>query len=267
MRIALRGFVLFIVVFLYAPTLLLPIFAFNDSKIVAFPLSGPTTRWFDMLWENDALHSATLNSLFIAVSSAFLATLLGLLAARAVTRYKFRAQLPMLGFIMLPMVLPEIIIGVSLLVMILQAGFELSLGTIILGHTLICTPFAIALLRTSFQQLDPSMEEASLDLGENRLTTFFRVTLPLIMPGVISSMLVSFTISLDEFIIAFFLSGTEPTLPVYIWGQLRFPQKIPAILALGTILLVLSIGLLALSEIIRKRSARRLGLENGAGGI
>lgn len=267
MRIVLRGFVFFMVIFLYAPTLLLPIFAFNDSKIVAFPLSGTTTKWFELLWENDALHSATINSLFIAVSSAVLATILGLLAARAATRYKFRGQLPMLGFIMLPMVLPEIIVGVSLLVVILQAGFDLSLGTIILGHTLICTPFAIALLRTSFQQLDPSTEEASLDLGESRMTTFFRVTLPLIMPGVISSLLVSFTISLDEFIIAFFLSGTEPTLPVYIWGQLRFPQKIPTILALGTILLVLSIGLLTLSEIIRKRSARKLGLEDAVGGL
>lgn len=267
MRIALKIFVLFTVVFLYAPTLLLPIFAFNDSKIVAFPLSGFTIRWFDLLWDNDALQAATLNSLFIAVSAAILATTLGLLAARSVTRYKFRAQLPMLGFIMLPMVLPEIIVGVSLLVVILQAGFELSLYTIILGHTLICTPFSIALLRTSFQQLDPSMEEASLDLGESRLSTFSRVTLPLIMPGVISSLLVSFTISLDEFIIAFFLSGTEPTLPVYIWGQLRFPQKIPSILALGTVLLVLSIGLLALSEFIRNKNARRLGLKNGAGGV
>jgi spermidine/putrescine transport system permease protein len=267
MRIALRGFVMFVVLFLYAPTLLLPIFAFNDSKIVAFPLSGVTTRWFELLWENEALHSATINSLIIAVSAAILATMLGLLAARSVTRYKYRAQLPMLGFIMLPMVLPEIIIGVSLLVVILQAGFELSLFTIILGHTLICTPFAIALLRTSFQQLDPSMEEASFDLGESRLATFYRVTLPLIMPGVISSLLVSFTISLDEFIIAFFLSGTEPTLPVYIWGQLRFPQKIPSILALGTVLLVLSVGLLSISEIIRSRSARRLGLKDGAGGL
>jgi len=148
---------------------------------------------------------------------------------------------------------------------VLLAGLNLSIFTIIMGHTLICVPFAIAILRSSFQQLDYSMQEASLDLGESRAVTFLRVTLPLIMPGVVSSLLISFTISLDEFVIAFFLSGTEPTLPVYIWSQLRFPRKIPSVMALGTILLVLSVCLLAASEIVRRRNARRLGQQDTGG--
>ena len=247
------------ILFLYAPTLLLPIFAFNDSSIIAFPLSGFTTDWFKSLAQAVELRGAAVTSLIIASASSVLATCLALLATSASVRYRFPGKGLMMGAIMVPMFLPEIIIGVSLLTVVLIAGFKLSIYTIIMGHTLICTPFSIAILRSSFQQLDPSFEEASLDLGESRLMTFRRVTLPLIMPGVVSSLLIAFTISLDEFVIAFFLSGTEPTLPVYIWSQLRFPQRIPSVMALGTLLLVLSVALLTLSEVLRRRSARRLG--------
>ena len=252
-------FMVLFMILLYAPTLLLPLFAFNDSSIIAFPLSGFTFNWFASLGAADELRGAAVNSVFIALASSVLSTTLALLATSATVRYRFPGKGIMLGTIMVPMFLPEIIIGVSLLTVVLLAGFKLSLYTIIVGHTLICTPFCVAILRGSFQQLDPSMEEASLDLGETRFTTFRRVTLPLIMPSVISSLLIAFTISLDEFVIAFFLSGTEPTLPVYIWSQLRFPQRIPSVMALGTILLVISIALLTLSELLRRRSARRLG--------
>jgi len=255
----LTTFMVVFILFLYAPTLLLPIFAFNDSSIIAFPLSGFTTGWFTSLTEADELRGAVYNSMIIASASSVLATCLALLATSATVRYRFPGKGLMFGAIMVPMFLPEIIIGVSLLTVVLLAGLKLSIYTIIMGHTLICTPFCIAILRSSFQQLDPSLEEASLDLGETRIETFRRVTLPLIMPSVVSSLLIAFTISLDEFVIAFFLSGTEPTLPVYIWSQLRFPQRIPSVMALGTILLLLSIGLLTLSEFLRRRSARRLG--------
>ena len=161
---------------------------------------------------------------------------------------------------MLPLVLPEIIVAVSLIVMLMQLGMSLSLWTVVAGHVLICTPFSIAILSSAFAGLDQSLEEASLDLGESRWGTFRRVTLPLVMPGVISSLLICFTISLDEFIIAFFLTGTDATLPVYIWSQLRFPTKLPSVMALGTILLALSIGLLVLAEWFRRRAARRQGL-------
>ena len=258
-------FMVVFVLFLYAPTLLLPIFAFNDSTFIAFPLSGFTFDWFASLGAAVELRGAAINSLIIASISAVTATTLALLASSATVRYRFPGKGIMIGAIMVPMFLPEIVIGVSLLTVVLLAGFQLSIYTIIMGHTLICTPFSIAILRSSFQQLDPSMEEASLDLGESRFSTFRRVTLPLIMPGVISSLLIAFTISLDEFVIAFFLSGTEPTLPVYIWSQLRFPRKIPSVMALGTLLLLLSICLLTLSEIFRRRSARRLGQKDNGG--
>lgn len=261
----LRTYAIGYLVFLYAPVALLPIFAFNDSTTIAFPLSGFTTRWFVGLTGIPALHDAVLNSLMIAVSTAILATCLGTFAARASARFAFPAKRGILGLIMLPLVLPEIIIAVALLVVLLQLGINLGAWTVILGHVLLCTPFSIAILNAAFLALDESMEEAALDLGETRWSTFRLITLPLVMPGIISSLLISFTISLDEFIIAFFLTGNEPTLPVYLWSQLRFPQKIPIVMALGTILLALSLMLLTSAEYFRRRGAARTGQKDSGG--
>lgn len=254
-------------VFLYAPVILLPMFAFNDSTIIAFPLSGFTTAWFTGLWYTDTLHIALWNSTKVAVSTALLSTLLGAFAARAAARFAFPGKTGAMGLIMLPLVLPEIIIAVALLIMLNQIGLTLSLWTVVAGHVLICTPFSIAILSSAYRGLDRELEEASFDLGETRIGTFRRVTLPLVLPGVISSLLITFTISLDEFIIAFFLTGTDVTLPVYIWSQLRFPAKLPSVMALGTILLVLSILLLIIAEAIRRRSATRQGVETTLVGV
>ncbi len=263
----LRVYAFAYLLFLYAPVALLPIFAFNDSQIIAFPLSGFTDRWFGELWEAEPLHESLMNSLFVGITSSVLATLLGICAARASTRYEFPGKKPMMGFVMLPLVLPEIIVGVAMINIIVQLGMDLSLWTVILGHVLICTPFAIAILSAAFASLDRSLEEASLDLGETRMGTFLRVTLPLVMPGIVSSLLICFTISLDEFIIAFFLTGADTTLPVYIWGQLRFPGRLPSVFALGTLMLLASLLLLTLGEYFRRRSARKTGIEHTAGGL
>lgn len=261
----LRIYALLYLVFLYAPIILLPLFAFNDGSIIAFPLQGFTTQWFVELTTIPALHTAVLNSLMIAVTTAIVSTVLGLCAARASTRYDFPAKRGIMGLIMVPLVLPEIIVAVSLLVVLLQLGLGLSAMTVILGHVLICTPFSIAILNSSFQNLDRSLEEAAFDLGETRFSTFRLITLPLIMPGIISSLLIAFTISLDEFIIAFFLTGNEPTLPVYLWSQLRFPQRIPVVMALGTILVALSILLLTTAEYFRRRGIARTGADDTGG--
>jgi spermidine/putrescine transport system permease protein len=258
----LRAYAILYLVFLYGPVLLLPVFAFNDSAIIAFPLKGFTTAAFEQLWETEPLHEAVWNSLQVAVAASVAATVLGICAARASARFSFPAQRPIMGLIMLPLVLPEIIVAVSLLIVLIQLGLELSLWTVILGHVLLCTPFSVAILTSAFLALDRSLEEASLDLGESRFGTFWRVTLPLVAPGIIASLLISFTISLDEFIIAFFLTGTDATMPVYIWGQLRFTSKLPSVMALGTILLVLSLVLLTAAEYFRRRSARATGTES-----
>jgi hypothetical protein len=137
--------------------------------------------------------------------------------------------------------------------------------SIILGHALLCIPFSIAILQGSFSNMDQSLEEAAVDLGETPFSTFRLVTLPLVAPGIVASLLICFTISLDEFIIAFFLSGNAPTLPVYLWGQLRFPARLPMIMALGTILVVLSILLAHRRRDLPAPRLRRAGVKDSGG--
>ena len=158
-----------------------------------------------------------------------------------------------------------LLLGLALLVVLLGMGVSLASFTVILGHVLICTPFAVAILSSAFQSLDKSLEEAAYDLGETPLSTFRLIILPLVMPGIISSLLISFTISLDEFIIAYFLGGNETVLSVYIFGQFRFPAKVPSMLALGTILVLVSILLLTIAEYFRRRGIAKTGGKDTGG--
>lgn len=249
--------------FLYLPVVFLPIFSINTAATPKFPLSGYTLKWYEELPHTPALLDAAWNSLVVGISASVLATTLGILAARAITRYRFPGRRTINGLIMAPLVLPEIIVAISMLLVMLQLGLSLSLFTVVLGHVLICIPYSMTVLISGFEGFDRSLEEASADLGESAFGTFRRVTLPMVMPAIISSLLVSFTISLDEFIIAFFLTGTEATLPIYIWGQLRFAAKLPGVLALGTLLLVLSFVMLSIAEVLRRRAARRTSNEGG----
>ena len=242
--------------FLYLPVLFLPVFSFNDGTIVAFPLSGFTFKWYAQLAEADALIGALLNSLTVGLSTAVISTGIGLFAARAFTRYSFVGQGPAEGFVMLPLVIPGIIVASSMLVLFINLGLQPSLVTIIIGHVFLALPFAVSIMKSSFDQFDPSLEEAAYDLGESVPGTFRRVTLPIVAPGLVASILVTFTVSFDEFVLAFFLAGNQPTLPVYIWSQIRFPAKLPNTLALGSLLLLGSIALLIVAEYFRRKSVR-----------
>lgn len=255
----LKAYAIGYLIFLYAPIFLLPVFAFNDGTTIAFPLSGFTTKWFSAMWNNQPMFNALKNSLIVASATSIIATSLGLLAARATTRFPFPGKGPIMGLVMLPLVMPEMIVAMSLLVALLAVGIPLNLFTVILGHVLLTTPFAVAILSSAFQSLDRSLEEAAFDLGETPASAFRLIILPLVMPGVVSSMLICFTISLDEFIIAYFLAGTETLLSVYIYGQFRFPANVPAVMALGTCLVVLSVVLLSVAEIYRRRGIARTG--------
>lgn len=262
---SLKAYAIGYLIFLYAPIVLLPMFAFNNSKIIAFPLSGFTTTWFSEMWNDSQMWNALRNSLTISGTTAVLATTFGIFAARASTRFRFPGKGPAMGLIMLPLVLPEMIVAMSLLVVLLAIGVPLSIFTVILGHTLICTPFAVAILTSAFQSLDTSLEEAAYDLGETPLSTFRLIILPLVMPGIISSLLICFTISLDEFIIAYFLAGADTVLSSYIYSQFRFPARVPAMLALGTILVLVSIVLLTIAEFFRRRGIAKTGGKDTGG--
>ncbi|MEP6567396.1 MAG: ABC transporter permease [Mesorhizobium sp.] len=251
------------VVFLYLPVIFLPIFSVNTAATPKFPLTGFTLHWYEDLPRTPALLDATWNSLVVGVSASVLSTVLGILAARSITRYRYPGRRTINGLIMAPLVLPEVIVAISMLLVMLQLGLSLSLFTVVLGHVLVCIPYSMTVLTSGFEGFDRSLEEASADLGESAFGTFRRVTLPMVAPAIISSLLVCFTISLDEFIIAFFLTGTDATLPIYIWGQLRFAAKLPGVLALGTLLLVASFLLMTVAEILRRRAAKRTQNEGG----
>ncbi len=234
--------------FLYVPVLLLPLFSFNDSRFIAFPLTGFTTRWYQGLAADDAMLHALGNSLKVGAAVALLSTLLGLLAAKAVTRYRLRGAGAALGLVSLPLFIPDIVLGISLLMLLGALQWPQSLQAVVLGHMLVCVPFALTVLVARFEGFDRNLEEASADLGEAGWMTFWRVTFPLVAPGILASLLLTFITSFDEFLVAYFLSGTEATLPIYIWGQLRFPERLPMVLALGALILLASMLLVVLGR-------------------
>lgn len=241
-------YAIFFLAFLYIPVLFLPLFSFNDSIYIAFPIKGWTLNWYRDMLNNDALFAALRNSIRVGLITSIIATVLGVLGAKAITRYHMPGKQPVIFVIMLPLVIPGIIIGVAMLILLSRLGIPLSLFTVTIGHILICVPFAMATLIPRFEGFDKSMEEASADLGENAWWTFWRVTLPMVFPGVLASLLLCFTVSFDEFILAFFLAGTEPTLPIYMYGQVRFPQKLPGVLALGACILAISFVVVFVSQ-------------------
>jgi len=245
------------VVFLYAPVLLLPLFSFNDNIFAVFPLKGFTLRAYGQLADDTKLQAAVWNSVTVGICVAVVSTALGLLAAMAVTRYRLPGKGPVVGTIMLPLVIPSIILGVALLVLVRQVfDIELSLWCVAAGHVLLCVPFSMLVLISRLEGFDKNLEEAALDLGENGWMTFWRVTFPLALPGVVSSLLMSFTTSFDEYVLAFFLSGIDQTLPIYLWSMLRFPQRLPITLALGSSILIVSTIIVICSEILRRRGVQ-----------
>jgi spermidine/putrescine transport system permease protein len=231
-------------VVLYLPILLIPVFSFNSGVYVRFPLEGFTLNWYWDLFQREPLMRAFWNSVRVACVVSVLSTLMAIPAALAIARYRMPGKAPAVGFIMLPLVLPGLIMGVALLTLLNRMGVTLSLTTVTLGHMVICLPYAISVLLPRFIGFNRSLEEASADLGEPPLRTFWRVTLPCNYPGILACLLMTFTISFDEFFMAFFLSGAQATLPMYIWGQLRFPQDFPSLLALSSLILLFSFVLI-----------------------
>lgn len=242
--------------FLYIPVLFLPLFSFNDSIYIAFPLKGFTLEHYEAMINRGPLINSLQNSLKVGFFVSIFSTIFGTLAAKAFTRYRIPGAKPLTAFISIPLVIPLIIMGISLLVVLKSVGIELSLITIGLAHTVICVPFSMFVMISRLEGFDKSMEEAAQDLGETPWMTFWRVTFPLVTPGIIASLLLCFTISFDEFMLAFFLGGDEPTLPIYMWSQLRFPAKLPSVLALGAAILVVSFFVVTFAELVRRRGVQ-----------
>ncbi|TIQ96183.1 MAG: ABC transporter permease, partial [Mesorhizobium sp.] len=229
----LGAYVLAYLVFLYLPILLIPLFSFNDSIQAAFPLQGFTLEWYATLFGNSALSGALGNSLVIGATAATGATLCGITVSYMDLFGRSPLAATISAIARLPILIPGVIVGISLLILVNLIGFGPSRTAIVLGHILVALPTTVVIMKSRFAAIPKTIREAALDLGASDWTTFRRVMLPLSLPAIVSAFMLAFLTSFDEFIVAFFLAGTEPTLPLYIWSQLRFPKSLPTVMALG----------------------------------
>jgi spermidine/putrescine transport system permease protein len=255
----LRGFFFLVVLFLYAPIVILLVFSFNDSAVPAFPLSGFTLHWYHQFLTNSDLRGALETSAIIAALSSLGAVVLGLLAAIALTRRRFRVRAAVSALLLSPLVIPYVVFGISLLLLFHQLGVPRSILTVVIGHVVISLPYTILVLVPRLDQVDVSLEEAAFDLGASRLRTFRSVTFPLILPAVVSAFLIAFTTSFDEYAVASFVVGPRVTFPIYLYSALRFPSQLPQVIAVAVVVLVLSLLVVVGAEVGRRIAERRLG--------
>jgi spermidine/putrescine transport system permease protein len=256
---ALRLFFAFVVVFLYAPIAVLIVFSFNNSEIPSFPLSGFTLHWYREFLANSDLRGALLTSAIIATLSSLGAVLLGVLASIALVRRRFRAKPAASALLLSPLVIPYVVFGVSLLLLFHTLGIQRSILTVVIGHVVICIPYTILVVMPRLQQIDVSLEEAAYDLGASRLRTFRAITLPLILPAVVSAFLIAFTTSFDEYAVASFVVGTRVTFPIYLYSALRFPSQLPQVIAVAVVVITVSLAVVVVAEVGRRIVERRLG--------
>lgn len=249
----LRLHTLCIYAFLYAPIVVLVLFSFNSDRRNAV-WQGFTLQWYYSLFQNEAVLRALGNSLKVGLCSTFFATLIGSLAALGLSKYKFKGRDLVGGLVFIPLVVPEIVMGISILTLFLSFGVKLSLMTVIMAHIAFCIAYVTITVRTRLAGLDPVLEEAAADLGATRFETFRLIVLPQILPGIISGALLCFTLSFDDFVITFFNAGVgSGTLPMAIHSMLKFGIT-PEINAISTIMLVCSIGMsIVVSLIDRKK--------------
>lgn len=247
------------IAFLLAPLVVLVIFAFNDSTTPTLPLTGFTTGWFDEAFTNGQLTSALARSAVIAAITGVLATALGVMASIGLTSPKLRMRSLTTATLLLPLVVPYISLAVGLVILLQALQLQTSLVAVVLGHVVIALPFSILVLLPRLRTLDPSMLEAARDLGAGDLTAFRLITLPLLGPALVSSFLISFVTSLDEFAIASFLAPSgQPTYPVFLYASSRTPALLPQVIAIGTLVIALSIVLVLIAEGGRRWAERRL---------
>jgi putrescine transport system permease protein len=251
--------------FLYLPIVLLVIFSFNASRLVTV-WGGFSTQWYVSLLDNQGIKDAAWVTIRVGLLSATFATVLGTLAALALTRYtKFRGRMLFSGMVYAPLVMPEVITGLSLLLLFVAINFDRGFWTVTLAHTTLTMCFVAVVVQSRLVTFDRSLEEAAMDLGATPVTTFMQVTLPVIMPAVISGWMLAFTLSLDDLVIASFTSGPgATTLPMKIYSQVRLGVT-PEINAICTLMIaVIAVGVVATSIINKRREVQRVLDEQNA---
>jgi len=238
--------------FLYTPILILVVFSFNSSRFVSH-WEGFSLRWYRELFTNSAMGAALRNSLVVAGASTTLSTVFGTMVALAMERYRFKGKTAFDALLYLPIIIPDIAMAVMLLLFFVMANFGLSLVTIIISHVAFNISFVAVVVRARLVGFDRSLEEAAQDLGANEVQTFWHVTLPLLMPGILGGALLAFTLSLDDFVITFFTAGVgATTLPLRIYSMVKLGVT-PEINAVSTLLLTASMILVMLSLVFQSK--------------
>ena len=264
-RVSLAVYFWAFIVFLFAPLVAIVIFAFNRSPIPAFPIPAFSTIWFQQAFTDSHVTSALLRSVEIGAATGLFATALGIMASLGLSARRLRLRAVIVAVILLPLVVPYISLAVGLLIVLQELNIPLSLWAVFLGHVVIALPFAVLVVFPRLRSLDPAMVEAARDLGAGEITAFNLVTLPLLIPSLLSSFLICFITSFDEFAIASFLAPPgEPTYPVFLYAGSRTPGLLPELIAIGSIIIVASIVMIVLAEGGRQYFERRLVGEIGA---
>lgn len=241
--------------FLYIPIILLVVFSFNTSKL-NIRWEGFTLRWYGELFQNKVLLGAFTNSMIVAGVTTVLATVLGTIGAWMLYRYRFPFQRGIGLLIFIPMVIPEVLMGVSLLAEFVHLlKIPLGFTTLIIAHTTFCFPFVLVGVQARLQGLDPFLEEAALDLGATPVQAFWRVIVPYLMPAIVAGAMMSFTLSLDEYIVTVFTAGAHSqTLPLKVYGMAKVGLN-PQLNALSAVFIIATIFLVLLSEILTRRKS------------
>lgn len=247
----------FLVVMLYLPLLVLFLFSFNEGTALSFPIRGFTGDWYKGMLGNSQLLGAARNSAVVGVGVSSVATALGTLAAIVLVRFRFPGKTLFLTVALLPLLVPFLILGVALLILFSALEMDRSLLTVAAAHVVVAIPYTMLIVASRLVGFDRNLEEAAYDLGASYPYFLRRVMIPLIAPAMVAAWLVAFTVSFDEFVLASFTVGREPTLPVFIFGQLRFANRFPQVVALATVVMVGSLGLVLLAERMQRAWVRR----------
>jgi len=242
-----------LIAFLYLPIAVLFLFSINANTTFSLPLKGLTLDWYQKLFEADAVLRAARNSLIVASGSSLAATALGTMVSILLMRFQFRSKNLLLALATLPLIVPYVVLGVALLLLFSFVHVDRSLLTIAIAHTVVALPYTLLIISSRLAGFDASVEEAAMDLGADYPTTLRLIVLPLIFPAMVSAWLTAFTVSFDEFALALFLAGTQPTFPVYLFSQLRFANRLPIMIALAVLLMIGTLTLVFIAERFRQK--------------
>lgn len=258
-RVSLAAYFWAFIVFLFTPLVAIVVFAFNQSPIPTLPIAALSTRWFEQAFTDTHLAGALLRSAEIGAATGLFATALGIMASLGLCARRLRLRAIVVAVILLPLVVPYISLAVGLLIVLNELNIQISLWAVFLGHVVISLPFAVLVIFPRLRSLNPAMVEAARDLGAGEITAFNLVTLPLLVPSLLSSFLICFITSFDEFAIASFLAPPgEPTYPVFLYAGSRTPGLLPELIAIGSLIIVGSIVLVIVAEGGRRWVERRL---------